>query len=232
MTKIKKKKEIIAHDLPVAEWNGSHPFDWVHPVIEWVLPIRGPAKPRQLVAALLISLASSPSSVIRDTPSLASSFHLVFLPLLILVLGREKIDNQIERDRERMENLLGLLKVKVLRGVNLAYRDATGSDPYVVIRMGHQVISHLLSSFSSQRSLYSGFLLASSESWLVFAWHYRDSSNVFNYLLLLNEFNGSDFQICISYYFQTQIFFFSSTFEADWDYFPTTAFAMILLWFV
>ncbi|CAD5184936.1 protein C2-DOMAIN ABA-RELATED 5-like [Musa acuminata AAA Group] len=37
-----------------------------------------------------------------------------------------------------MENLLGLLKVKVLRGVNLAYRDATGSDPYVVIRMGHQ----------------------------------------------------------------------------------------------
>ncbi|RWW16512.1 hypothetical protein BHE74_00058599 [Ensete ventricosum] len=39
-----------------------------------------------------------------------------------------------------MENMLGLLKVKVLRGVNLAYRDATGSDPYVVIRMGHQKV--------------------------------------------------------------------------------------------
>nr|CAD1840933.1 unnamed protein product [Ananas comosus var. bracteatus] len=37
-----------------------------------------------------------------------------------------------------MESLLGLLKVRVVRGVNLAYRDARGSDPYVVLRMGNQ----------------------------------------------------------------------------------------------
>jgi hypothetical protein len=40
---------------------------------------------------------------------------------------------------ETMERLMGLLKVKVVRGVNLAKRDARGSDPYVVIKMGHQV---------------------------------------------------------------------------------------------
>jgi hypothetical protein len=41
---------------------------------------------------------------------------------------------------ETMERLMGLLKVKVVRGVNLAKRDARGSDPYVVIKMGHQVL--------------------------------------------------------------------------------------------
>ncbi|RZS11213.1 hypothetical protein BHM03_00042662, partial [Ensete ventricosum] len=44
------------------------------------------------------------------------------------------------RKAERVEHLLGLLKVRVLRGVNLAYRDARGSDPYVVLRMGSQVV--------------------------------------------------------------------------------------------
>ncbi|RWW02675.1 hypothetical protein BHE74_00048442 [Ensete ventricosum] len=37
-----------------------------------------------------------------------------------------------------MDHLLGLLRVRVVRGVSLAYRDATGSDPYVVVRMGSQ----------------------------------------------------------------------------------------------
>ncbi|KAL6552866.1 Protein C2-DOMAIN ABA-RELATED 4 [Orobanche hederae] len=37
-----------------------------------------------------------------------------------------------------MENLLGLLRIKVMRGINLAKRDATSSDPYVVIKMGKQ----------------------------------------------------------------------------------------------
>lgn len=48
------------------------------------------------------------------------------------------------RKAERVEHLLGLLKVRVLRGVNLAYRDARGSDPYVVLRMGSQVVVFLL----------------------------------------------------------------------------------------
>ncbi|KAJ3705396.1 hypothetical protein LUZ61_009101 [Rhynchospora tenuis] len=39
-----------------------------------------------------------------------------------------------------MEKLMGLLKVKVVRGVNLAKRDARGSDPYVVLKMGSQKV--------------------------------------------------------------------------------------------
>ncbi|XP_072984897.1 GTPase activating protein 1-like [Typha latifolia] len=37
-----------------------------------------------------------------------------------------------------VKHLLGLLKVKVVRGVNLAIRDVRSSDPYVVVRMGKQ----------------------------------------------------------------------------------------------
>ena len=38
-----------------------------------------------------------------------------------------------------MENLLGLLRVRVKRGINLAVRDVRSSDPYAVIKMGKQV---------------------------------------------------------------------------------------------
>ncbi|KAG1347426.1 Protein C2-DOMAIN ABA-RELATED 4 [Cocos nucifera] len=39
-----------------------------------------------------------------------------------------------------MEHLLGLIRVRVVRGVNLAYRDTRGSDPYIVLRMGRQEV--------------------------------------------------------------------------------------------
>ncbi|MQL91033.1 hypothetical protein Taro_023638 [Colocasia esculenta] len=38
----------------------------------------------------------------------------------------------------KMEQLLGLLRVRVDRGINLAVRDIFSSDPYVVFRMGKQ----------------------------------------------------------------------------------------------
>ncbi|KAH8491891.1 hypothetical protein H0E87_021477 [Populus deltoides] len=37
-----------------------------------------------------------------------------------------------------MESILGLLRIRVKRGINLAVRDVRSSDPYVVIRMGNQ----------------------------------------------------------------------------------------------
>ncbi|KAI3768180.1 hypothetical protein L2E82_18641 [Cichorium intybus] len=37
-----------------------------------------------------------------------------------------------------MEHLLGLLRVHIHRGINLAVRDVRTSDPYVIIRMGKQ----------------------------------------------------------------------------------------------
>lgn len=43
-----------------------------------------------------------------------------------------------------MENLLGLLRVRVKRGVNLAVRDVRSSDPYVVVKMAKQVPITLL----------------------------------------------------------------------------------------
>ncbi|XP_010450531.1 PREDICTED: protein C2-DOMAIN ABA-RELATED 1-like [Camelina sativa] len=37
-----------------------------------------------------------------------------------------------------MENLMGLLRIHVKRGVNLAIRDLSSSDPYVVVHFGKQ----------------------------------------------------------------------------------------------
>lgn len=39
-----------------------------------------------------------------------------------------------------MEDLLGLLRIRIKRGVNLAVRDVNTSDPYAVVKMGKQVI--------------------------------------------------------------------------------------------
>lgn len=38
-----------------------------------------------------------------------------------------------------MVEFMGLLKVKVVKGVNLAVRDMLSSDPYVVLTLGQQV---------------------------------------------------------------------------------------------
>ena len=61
-----------------------------------------------------------------------------------------------------MENLLGLLRLRVRRGINLAIRDTRSSDPYVVVTMAGQVclLSSLpLHSFSFVINLPFGALL-------------------------------------------------------------------------
>ncbi|KAF3650363.1 hypothetical protein BC332_16540 [Capsicum chinense] len=37
-----------------------------------------------------------------------------------------------------MDDILGLLRIKIKKGVNLAVRDINSSDPYVVVKMGKQ----------------------------------------------------------------------------------------------
>ncbi|KAI6689712.1 hypothetical protein NL676_026540 [Syzygium grande] len=37
-----------------------------------------------------------------------------------------------------MEHLMGLLRIRIHRGVNLAVRDLRSSDPYVIVRLGKQ----------------------------------------------------------------------------------------------
>lgn len=39
-----------------------------------------------------------------------------------------------------MVEFIGLLKVKIEKGINLAVRDMMSSDPYVVLKLGQQVI--------------------------------------------------------------------------------------------
>ncbi|KAF7822245.1 protein C2-DOMAIN ABA-RELATED 4-like [Senna tora] len=41
-------------------------------------------------------------------------------------------------DVPKMEEMLGLLRIRIKRGVNLAVRDVRSSDPYVVVKMGKQ----------------------------------------------------------------------------------------------
>lgn len=38
-----------------------------------------------------------------------------------------------------MIEFIGLIKVNVVRGTNLAVRDVMTSDPYVILSLGHQV---------------------------------------------------------------------------------------------
>lgn len=42
------------------------------------------------------------------------------------------------RSSSLMDNLLGLLRIRVKSGINLAVRDVRSSDPYVVVKMGKQ----------------------------------------------------------------------------------------------
>lgn len=37
-----------------------------------------------------------------------------------------------------MESMMGLLRLKIIKGINLAVRDVRSSDPYVVVKMGRQ----------------------------------------------------------------------------------------------
>lgn len=38
-----------------------------------------------------------------------------------------------------MVEFVGLIKVNIIRGTNLAIRDVMSSDPYVILNLGHQV---------------------------------------------------------------------------------------------
>jgi hypothetical protein len=60
-----------------------------------------------------------------------------------------------------LDHLVGLVKVRVVRGVNLAIRDLRSSDPYVVVRMGKQVRS------STSPPLHPSLLYSGLTAWVV-----------------------------------------------------------------
>lgn len=41
--------------------------------------------------------------------------------------------------QEGMVEFIGMLKIKIIRGTNMAIRDMLSSDPYVVLTLGQQV---------------------------------------------------------------------------------------------
>ena len=76
---------------------------------------------------------------------------------------------------------MGLLRIHVYRGVNLAVRDVVSSDPYVVIKMGKQVnffffCSILLLGFQDLM-FYSGVLSFSDVDFSFVCWFLTCSSS-------------------------------------------------------
>ena len=53
-----------------------------------------------------------------------------------------------------MVEFIGILNVKVIGGTNLAIRDMSSSDPYVVLTLGHQVISISLPYFQQNKNVF------------------------------------------------------------------------------
>lgn len=92
-----------------------------------------------------------------------------------------------------MENLLGLLRIHVERGVNLAIRDVVSSDPYVVIKMGKQVrFLHFSTLFCCSIGLF--FLSSGHVSLLIFSWF---SFSILNHFFLF---------LCVSCFHLTMLF--------------------------
>ena len=65
-----------------------------------------------------------------------------------------------------MVEFIGLMKVDVIRGTNLAIRDVMSSDPYVIINLGHQV-----SNSVRQECMVRVVLFHDSQLLFVFAVH-------------------------------------------------------------
>ena len=53
-----------------------------------------------------------------------------------------------------MIEFIGILNVKVIGGTNLAIRDMSSSDPYVVLTLGHQVNSVSLPYFQQNKHVF------------------------------------------------------------------------------
>lgn len=58
-----------------------------------------------------------------------------------------------------MVEFIGLLKVKVIKGTNLAIRDMMSSDPYVILTLGQQVSHCFFFTFIFGETAYSTLVL-------------------------------------------------------------------------
>lgn len=58
------------------------------------------------------------------------------------------------RTSSLMDDLLGLLRIRIKRGVNLAVRDINSSDPYIVVKMGKQVSKPIIKIYNFTIPIY------------------------------------------------------------------------------
>lgn len=80
------------------------------------------------------------SNLTINTPNNSNSFLNQEL-LSITPIPRQTYGNCCNSSYSLMDKnvMLGLLRINVIRGINLARRDFRSSDPYVIVRMGKQV---------------------------------------------------------------------------------------------
>lgn len=76
-----------------------------------------------------------PSLRITSIPSSKSSLQSSFSTKIM-----DSFRSTNSQNMEGMVEFIGLLKVKVVKGVNLAIRDMLSSDPYVVLTLGQQTV--------------------------------------------------------------------------------------------
>lgn len=76
-----------------------------------------------------------PSLRITSIPSTKSSLQSSFSKKIM-----DSFRSANSQNLEGMVEFMGLLKVKVVKGVNLAVRDMLSSDPYVVLTLGQQTV--------------------------------------------------------------------------------------------
>lgn len=79
------------------------------------------------------------------------------------------MDNIEKLLQDGIVEFMGILKVKVIKGTNLAIRDMMSSDPYVIVALGKQVseicifififFHFYFSKFFVERSSYKNFYL-------------------------------------------------------------------------
>lgn len=85
-----------------------------------------------------------------------------------------------------MDSFVGLLRICVKRGVNLAVRDVRTSDPYVVVKLGKQVGSLTLLNFVAV-SFSVNFVESFSRFLLSYVWGLKglESKTIHRILVLI-----------------------------------------------
>lgn len=98
-----------------------------------------------LKPGLRISSTKKSSSSSKKMTSVQTSFSKRIVDT-ILGSSSSSLSSSSTNKMEGMVEFIGLLKVKVIKGTNLAIRDMLSSDPYVVLTLGHQAQTTIIQS--------------------------------------------------------------------------------------